>query len=183
MFVLFHQLQVVYAYAASPYAHARQAASSFPTFLLAASQEWLINGVMWSFVFVDTQRAMPPYAVEPAEERVILRSTTRAHCHAENTLAGATSEIGRPPPILQPPRSLRLWLTRGAVTRFSPARTTCLDEGRFEMFGRILWPAVVIAFLADLVVDWAFGNTVVNMVTFGVVFAVVVLVRYSQRTD
>ena len=50
------------------------------------------------------------------------------------------------------------------------------------MFGRVLWPAVVIAFIADLVVDWAFGNTVVNLATFGVVFAVVALVRYSQRT-
>jgi hypothetical protein len=51
------------------------------------------------------------------------------------------------------------------------------------MFGRILWPAVVLAFLADLVADRAFGNRAVNLVTFGVVFAVAVLVRYSQRTD
>jgi hypothetical protein len=51
------------------------------------------------------------------------------------------------------------------------------------MFGRVLWPAVVIAFIADLLVDRAFGNAAVNMVTFGVVFAVVALVRYSQRTD
>ena len=50
------------------------------------------------------------------------------------------------------------------------------------MFGRILWPAVVRAFIADLVVDRAFGNAAVNMVTFGVVFAVVALVRYSQRS-
>jgi hypothetical protein len=50
------------------------------------------------------------------------------------------------------------------------------------MFGRILWPAVVIAFLADLVVDRAFGNAAVNMITFGVVFAVVALVRYAQRS-
>ena len=50
------------------------------------------------------------------------------------------------------------------------------------MFGKVLWPAVVVAFLADLVVDWAFGNTVVNLVTFGVVFTVVALVRYSQRS-
>ena len=51
------------------------------------------------------------------------------------------------------------------------------------MFGRILWPAVVIAFIADLLVDRAFGNAAVNMVTFGVVFAVVAVVRYAQRTD
>lgn len=51
------------------------------------------------------------------------------------------------------------------------------------MFGRVLWLAVVLAFLADLVVDWAFGNTVVNLATFAVVFTVVALVRYSQRTD
>ena len=50
------------------------------------------------------------------------------------------------------------------------------------MFGRVLWPAVVIAFIADLVVDRALGNTIVNLVTFGIVFAVVVLVRYSQRS-
>jgi len=50
------------------------------------------------------------------------------------------------------------------------------------MFGRVLWPAVVLAFLADLVVDRAFGNRVVNLLTFGVVFAVVALVRYSRRT-
>lgn len=50
------------------------------------------------------------------------------------------------------------------------------------MFGRILWPAVVVAFIADLVVDRVFGNAAVNMVTFGVVFAAVALVRYSQRT-
>jgi hypothetical protein len=49
------------------------------------------------------------------------------------------------------------------------------------MFGRILWPAVVLAFLADLLVDRAFGKAALNMVTFGVVFAVVALVRYSQR--
>lgn len=51
------------------------------------------------------------------------------------------------------------------------------------MFGKVLWPAVVVAFLADLAVDWAFGNTVVNLVTFGVVFMVVALVRYSQRSE
>ena len=51
------------------------------------------------------------------------------------------------------------------------------------MFGRILWPAAVLAFAADLLVDWAFGNAIVDMVTFGVVFAVVALVRYAQRTD
>jgi len=50
------------------------------------------------------------------------------------------------------------------------------------MFGGVLWPALVIAFLADLVMDHIFGNAAVNMVTFGVVFAVVALVRYSQRT-
>ena len=49
------------------------------------------------------------------------------------------------------------------------------------MFGRVLWPAVVIAFLADLVVDRMFGNAIVNMVTFGVVFAVTAIVRYSKR--
>ena len=51
------------------------------------------------------------------------------------------------------------------------------------MFGRILWPALVIAFIADLVVDRAFGNAAVNMVTFGVVFAVVAIVRYAHRTE
>ena len=51
------------------------------------------------------------------------------------------------------------------------------------MFGRVLWPAVVIAFIADLLVDRAFGNRAVNLVTFGVVFAVVALVRYARRTD
>jgi hypothetical protein len=50
------------------------------------------------------------------------------------------------------------------------------------MFGRVLWPAVVLAFAADLLADWVFGNAAVNMVTFGVVFAVVALVRYSQRS-
>jgi len=50
------------------------------------------------------------------------------------------------------------------------------------MFGRVLWPAVVLAFVADVVVDWAFGNTVVNLATFAVVFAVVALVRYSRRS-
>ena len=34
----------------------------------------------------------------------------------------------------------------------------------------------------DLLVDRAFGNAAVNMVTFGIAFAVVALVRYSQRT-
>ena len=51
------------------------------------------------------------------------------------------------------------------------------------MFGRVLWPAVVIAFIADLVVDRVFGSRAVNLLTFGVVFAVVVVVRYSQRAD
>lgn len=35
------------------------------------------------------------------------------------------------------------------------------------MFGRVLWPAAAIAFATDLLVDWAFGNAVVDMVTFG----------------
>jgi hypothetical protein len=52
-----------------------------------------------------------------------------------------------------------------------------------SMFGRVLWPALVIAFVADLVVDRVFGNTVVNLITFGVVFAAVALVRYAKRTD
>ena len=51
------------------------------------------------------------------------------------------------------------------------------------MFGRVLWPTVVLAFIADLVVDRAFGNAALNMVTFGVVFGVVAFVRYAQRTD
>lgn len=50
------------------------------------------------------------------------------------------------------------------------------------MFGRVLWPAAAIAFTADLLVDYAFGNAVIDMVTFGVVFTVVALVRYSKRT-
>lgn len=50
------------------------------------------------------------------------------------------------------------------------------------MFGRVLWPAALIAFIADLAVDWAFANTVANLATFAVVFVVVALVRYSQRS-
>ena len=50
------------------------------------------------------------------------------------------------------------------------------------MFGRVLWPAAAIAFIADLVVDRVFENAAVSIVTFGIVFAVVVLVRYSQRS-
>lgn len=68
-----------------------------------------------------------------------------------------------------------------AILRLTP-RAVCTRESS-RMFGRVLWLAVVLAFLADLVVDWAFGNTVVNLATFAVVFTVVALVRYSQRTD
>lgn len=55
--------------------------------------------------------------------------------------------------------------------------------GRSTDVGRVLRPAVVLACVADLLVDRVFGNRAVNLLTFGVVFAVVVVVRYSQRTD
>ena len=49
------------------------------------------------------------------------------------------------------------------------------------MFGRILWPTAVTAFVAALGVDFAFGNPAANMTTFVAVFMISTLVGYGKR--
>jgi hypothetical protein len=47
------------------------------------------------------------------------------------------------------------------------------------MWARVIWPAVVVAFLFDVGTDFAFGDATVNVITFVAVFVVVVLIRYA----